>query len=316
MMNRYFLATNDVELTSIRYNRQSLDVGRLVKDKGLDLLLDLYDKYSVQSTFFLTGDIVEAYPEIAKRIVDAGHEIACHSFSHEDRYALDQLDYWEQYEQVSKAKDLLERISGVEVISFRAPALRVNQHTPKALRKAGFAIDSSISSQRADMFFSYGSMRKLNRLWAPRTPYFTSQYDLAKKGSYPIYEIPVSAMGIPYIGTTMRIIPSVIGVLRKLLDFEARFNGKPINFLIHPNECIVEEKPGTIERRATGFVSHLLADRIRRNLKLRNLGSKALDLYEQQLAYFSKNNYKFVTCRDYYNKHANNETISSTNEEI
>src|SRR6185436_1081503 len=36
----------------------------------------------VKATFFLIGENVRRHPEIARRIVDAGHEVACHADSH------------------------------------------------------------------------------------------------------------------------------------------------------------------------------------------------------------------------------------------
>lgn len=51
-MKNYFLATNDVELTSIRFNKQRLKSGELVMKEGLPRLLELYAKYEVKGTFF------------------------------------------------------------------------------------------------------------------------------------------------------------------------------------------------------------------------------------------------------------------------
>ena len=45
-------------------------------------ILAVLKKYNVQATFFLTNIWLEDYPEMAKKIADAGHEIAMHSVSH------------------------------------------------------------------------------------------------------------------------------------------------------------------------------------------------------------------------------------------
>jgi peptidoglycan/xylan/chitin deacetylase (PgdA/CDA1 family) len=58
-----------------------------------------------------------------------------------------------QIRHLEETKKLLEDISGLEVISFRAPALRVNDDTPKALISTGYKIDSSVASQRFDFFY-------------------------------------------------------------------------------------------------------------------------------------------------------------------
>lgn len=299
-MKKYFLATNDVELTSIRFNKQRIQTGESVQNEGLPLLLELYKKHQVKATFFVTGDIAAQFPAIARMIVDNGHELASHGYSHADNMAFDILPYHAQLEELRKSKQLLEDLSGQEVVSFRAPALRVNRYTPRALLDAGFKIDSSIASQRADMMFSFGALKKLNRLSAPRLPYFCAVNDLAKRGTFPIYEIPVSAFMMPYVGTAMRIIPSVTRFLRAALHWEATFNAKPINFLIHPNEMILDEGIDSIERRSENPFKYLLAEKMRRRLKMKNLGMPALQLFEEQLLYFAAKGYQFSTCREYY----------------
>jgi peptidoglycan/xylan/chitin deacetylase (PgdA/CDA1 family) len=298
---RYFLATNDVELTSIRYNKQRIKSGEYVLNDGLPRLLELYKRLNVKSTFFVTGDIAEAFPAIPRLIVDYGHELGSHSFSHEDCYALDRLNLIKQKEQLSKSKKCLEDISGREVVSFRAPALRVNEFTAQALHETSYAIDSSISPQRADMFFSFGALKKINRLWASRYPGFVQKHNLSKRGDYPVFEIPISALAIPYIGTTMRIMPLGLKLLRYVLAKEAMLFGNPINFLIHPNECMLETDDDARSRRSNNPIMHLLAERLRGSLKIRNLGDAAIKLYAEHLIRFKQEGFKFVTCSEYFN---------------
>lgn len=304
-MKKYFLATNDVELTSIRFNKQRIQTGEEVQNVGLPLLLELYKKYNVMATFFVTGDIAKQFPAIPRMIVDNGHELASHGYSHADEMAFDVLDFHIQLAELDKSKKLLEDLGGQEVSSFRAPALRVNRFTPRALMEVGFKIDSSISSQRADMMFSFGALKKVNRLIAPRLPYYCDANDLAKRGSFPIYEIPISALVMPYVGTAMRIIPYATRALRSVLHWEACLNGKPINLLIHPNEMILDEGNDQVERRSGNLITYILAEKLRRQLKLKNLGLPALRLFEEQLKYFADKDYQFCTCKDYF-AHAQN----------
>jgi peptidoglycan/xylan/chitin deacetylase (PgdA/CDA1 family) len=299
-MKKYFLATNDVELTSIRYNKQRIKSGELVLNEGMPRLLELYEKYGVKASFFVTGDIAKAFPAISRLIVEGGHELASHSYSHEDIYALDKLSLAKQKDQMYRAKCILEDSAGTEVRSFRAPALRVNEFTARALHETGYDIDSSISPQRADMFFSFGALAKLDRLWASRYPGYVKENDLSKRGDFPVFEIPISALALPYIGTTMRICPAALKGLRNILAMEANIFKNPINFLIHPNECMVELDSDTRSRRSKSFLSYLFAEKIRGQLKLRNLGEAAIALYEEHLEYFATRGFKFITCSDYF----------------
>jgi len=296
---KYALITNDVESTSIIRNELSYKTAELVFYEGMPKLLNLYRKYNIKATFFFTGEIIELFPDIVKLVIPDNHEIGSHGYSHDINQAFDILSYEEQCEHLKKSKYLLEKISNDEVISFRAPALRVNKYTPKALIKSGFKIDSSVSSQRFDFFLTFGSLRKLKWFLAPRKPYFTSENSLFKVGNSTLLEIPISALIIPYIGTTLRIFPTITRILRTILVFENKLTGKPINFLTHPNEFIDEKQKRIFKKRTYNIFSYIFADRIRYYLKQRNLGTNGLSIFENELRYLSKSGFKFITLREF-----------------
>lgn len=298
-MKNICLLTNDVETTSIVNGGLRTETGIKVWKEGMPRLLELYARYDAKATFFFIADFAKDFPEIVKMIQPYGHEVACHGYTHDHRQAFDVMSLEEQVKHLSDAKKILEDISGEEVISFRAPALRVNEFTPQALVETGFKIDSSVAPQRIDMFMSLGSKKKLAWLKAPRTPYFVDDENLARRGDMQLLEVPVSSFAVPYIGTFMRIAPSINALTRRLLYLETRNTVKPINFLIHPNELIEEENLQLkTERRAGNVVSYFLSDVLRRRLKQKNLGLKARDLYEKEIFYWHRKNYKFKTMKD------------------
>ncbi len=291
--------TNDVETTSIVNGGLRDETGVKVWKEGLPMLLDLYDKYGVKATFFYIANFAKQHPEIIKIVKERGHEIACHGLTHRHDKAFDVMPYEEQLEHLSTAKNILEDIAGEEVISFRAPALRVNFDTPKALIEAGFKYDSSVAPQRMDMFMSLGSKNKMQWFGAPRTPYKANAGNLARKGDSPIIEVPVSSFVVPYIGTFMRISPVLNALTRYLLYWETKNTVKPINFLIHPNEVITEENLHTeTQRRASSYLGYLLSDVLRRKLKQKNLGKDALNLFEKEVKFWSSQQYEFRRIKD------------------
>ncbi|MFV0471397.1 MAG: polysaccharide deacetylase family protein [Paludibacteraceae bacterium] len=298
------LLTNDVETTSIVNGGLRAETGIKVWKEGMPRLLDLYAKYDVKATFFFIADFAKECPEIVRMVQPYGHEVACHGLTHDHRQAFDAMSLDEQKRHLSEAKKILEDIAGEEVISFRAPALRVNEFTSQALVETGFKIDSSVAPQRIDMFMSLGSKKKLAWLKAPRTPYFTAENNLARKGNTPLFEIPVSSFAFPYIGTFMRISPALNKATRLFLYRETKNTNKPINFLIHPNELIEEESLHLkTEKRAGNFVSYLLSDVLRRRLKQKNLGLTARDLYENEIAFWKQKKYDFSTLKEYKLSH-------------
>jgi hypothetical protein len=297
---KYTLFTNDVETTSIWHNRLSDKTGEKVLKEGMPHLLELYRKYKIRCTFFYTGEIAQNFPEIVRMILSDGHEVGCHGLTHEVYQAFDQLSLNDQKDHLKKSKDILEKISGQEVISFRATALRTNDATARALIDTGFKIDSSVSSQRFDMFLSFGSLKKMYWLTAPRLPYKTAADNLLRKGNGPLIEVPISAALIPYIGTTLRIFPTVTKMIRYFLHLESKWNNKPIVFLFHPNEIIDESaEPHSINKRASNLFSFLLGDLLRSQLKVKNLGERAIPLLEKELSFFKNKGYSFCTLKEY-----------------
>lgn len=295
------LITNDVETTSILNHKLRDKTGEYVLNQGMPRLLDLYEKYGVRATFFFTGHIAKLYPEVVRMAHDRGHEVGSHGLTHEVSKAFDVMPPEEQLSHLKQSKEILEDIIGEEVISFRAPAARVDKAFPNVLAEAGFKVDSSVSSQRLDMMFSFGALKKLHWLTAPRKAYFTQTDNIFRKGESDVMEAPISAMGFPYIGTFMRIAPGVNRFTRGMLYWETLCNGRQFVFLTHPNEFIDEDREtNEIERRANNYISYLLGDVLRHKLKVKNLGEKALPIYERELSFFKDKGFRFLSCKDLY----------------
>ena len=282
--------TNDVESFSIPLNRCDEETAQQVYKVGLPRILDLYSKHDITSTFYFTGEIVEIVPEAIDLVKDHGHEIGCHGYSHEIDRAFDILSCEEQVNELKKAKKIIESVAG-RIESFRAPALRINEDTANALEKTGFTSDSSICPQRFDGPFTFGSRRKLRWLIAPRGPHFICN------GSS-ILEIPISSFLFPYIGTIMRISPSLTRIIEKLLFFESKQTGKPIVFLFHPNECL-DFSNCVPTRRTNSYIQHLFADKLRQKMKLKNLGINSINLLEKIIKETKNYEFEFKKVREY-----------------
>jgi peptidoglycan-N-acetylglucosamine deacetylase len=299
-VKNYCLFTNDVETTSIWFNTLRDETGKKVIEEGMPKLLELYQNNNIKSTFFFTAYIAKKFPAVVKMIIPYGHEVGSHGKSHLKENGFDVMSYEKQKRHLDESKKLLEDISGQEVLSFRAPALRVNQDTVRALNETGYKIDSSIASQRFDLFMTFGGRKKLKWLIAHRLPYKTSETSLFQKGNGPIVEVPLSALVLPFCGTTMRIFPRLTALQYILLNIENKFNGKPIVFDIHPNELIDESiEKRIINRRVKNSFTYFLQDWLRAQLKVKNLGLPALTLYKRQIIHTIEDDYTFTSIKDY-----------------
>ena len=76
-------------------------------------LLDGLGERNVKATFFLCGYRIRQYPELTQRILDEGHEIGCHGFSHDSMASMSRRDI---YEEIQSTLALLPEGSRVKLL--------------------------------------------------------------------------------------------------------------------------------------------------------------------------------------------------------
>ncbi|MEO8351231.1 MAG: polysaccharide deacetylase family protein [Chthoniobacteraceae bacterium] len=81
-------------------------------------LLEMLKQRGIKATFFVCGECVAQYPELAKRIVDEGHEIANHSWSHPQ---LSRMNESSVTSQLQRTHDVIRQTTGVEATVMRPP---------------------------------------------------------------------------------------------------------------------------------------------------------------------------------------------------
>ena len=86
--------------------------------KNVSQILPLLDKYNAKATFFLIGEEIEKHPEEAKKIVDAGHQIGNHTYSH-NRMVFKTPSYIK--EEIQKTDQLIQKAGFKGEIDFRPP---------------------------------------------------------------------------------------------------------------------------------------------------------------------------------------------------
>jgi len=113
-------------------------------ERNVNQILDLLARRGTQATFFTLGWVAERYPQIVRRIVAEGHELASHGYGHQRASDLDAHAF---EDDVTRAKRILEDIGGAPVLGYRAPSFSIgtgNLWAFDVLAKAGYRYSSSI----------------------------------------------------------------------------------------------------------------------------------------------------------------------------
>lgn len=128
-----------------------------ISRRGTTIILDLLKKHNIKATFFSTVVFAKEVPDLIKRIIDEGHELASHTYYHSDF----------KIEHLKKSKDTLEALSGSEVVGFRMP--RMYPVDEKEIEKAGYLYNSSINPTflpgRYNHFDKPRTFFKLDNVW-------------------------------------------------------------------------------------------------------------------------------------------------------
>lgn len=107
---------------------------------GVPRLLGLLKELNLSATFFVPGWTADHYPAAVETILEAGHEIGHHSYSH--RVTGDLTDAQERAD-FERAFESLARL-GAAPIGYRAPSSSLSVRTPDLLLEFGLAYDSSL----------------------------------------------------------------------------------------------------------------------------------------------------------------------------
>ncbi len=204
-------------------DRASWDSLECRVEKNTHKALALFEEADIKATFFVLGWVADRYPRLVREIVDNGHELASHGYSHSRITTLDKKQF---REEVRTSKALLEDIGSVNVKGYRAPSYSIVESTLWAheiLAEEGYRYSSSVYPIKHDL---YGIPD------ASRFSYEIAALDLT--------EIPVST--VEMYG---RNFPCGGGGYFRLFPYRlskwaiARVNqdeGNPCNFYFHPWE--------------------------------------------------------------------------------
>jgi len=205
--------------------RDEWDARECRVERNVARILDLLAERQVKATFFTLGWIAQRYPQLVRRIVAEGHELASHGYGHQRASDLTEAEFTAD---ITRAKGLLEDLSGSPVLGYRAPSFSIgvgNLWAFDALARTGHVYSSSIYPIKHD---HYGM---------PDSPRFAYRVGSVGKG---LLEVPVTTLRMG-----KRNLPSSGGGYFRLLPYAlSRWMIKTVNredrqsaiFYFHPWE--------------------------------------------------------------------------------
>ncbi len=159
----------------------------LEHDPAWRWLEDFSREQGVSWTAFVVGELLEAKPGLAERLMDTGWELGLHSYSH-DPHRTDTRD------EIRRGKEAFEKAFGHEPTGYRAPLGKITAQGLRRLRAEGFDYDASI--------FPTWRPGAFNHLREPLEPHLVN-FDGSNEGEAALVEIPFAVV------PRLRVIVSV-----------------------------------------------------------------------------------------------------------
>lgn len=198
---------------------------------NVESLLELFEQYNTKATFFILGEVSEAYPGIVKRIYSRGHEVGVHGYTHDQLF---KITPQKAAADILKAKDIVENTIGNKVYGFRAPAFSIVPETSWAfemLANIGFKYDSSVVPAKMGRYGWGGFEQQIVRL------------NLSG-------EITLIEASLPVVNIFGRKIPACGGgylryfpLMFTQLAFSHIQKRQPVIMYLHPYELDIERYP-------------------------------------------------------------------------
>jgi polysaccharide deacetylase family protein (PEP-CTERM system associated) len=195
-------------------------------ERNTECILNLLAERGVRGTFFVLGWCAERSPGLIKRIASAGHEVACHGFSHQLIYTQTESEF---REEAHRSKHFLEDTIGAPVTGYRAASFSITRQSLWALDTLidlGFEYDSSVFPIVHDRYGIPGAAREPGPIAAPSGRTLV-EFPMSA-ASFGGVRVPVSGGGY------FRLLP--YAVTRAGLRQINERDGQPFTFYLHPWE--------------------------------------------------------------------------------
>jgi peptidoglycan/xylan/chitin deacetylase (PgdA/CDA1 family) len=118
---------------------------------GAERILALLARHGLRSTWCIPGVVIDTHEDACRRVVDAGHEVAHHGYSHVPPASLPPE---KEEAEMLRAADCIERLTGRRPRGYRSPAWDLSPVTVELLLRHGFHYESSMMGNDHTPYFA------------------------------------------------------------------------------------------------------------------------------------------------------------------
>lgn len=214
----------------------------LVYRRAVPRILELLDTLGLRCTFFIVARDAVDQAALLKEIVGRGHEVASHSWHHEQPFS--RLEETELTYELGASRRVLTRVTGEECVGFRAPAWDVDERVLAAIAGAGYRYDASLFptpllwlsrltvAARSRSAKDVLSMNVVRHAFARGVPH------TIQAGGRPLLEIPASVSPLsrlPYYHTFGYMVPRA---LFTAIYADVRRSRQPLSYEFHAADLV------------------------------------------------------------------------------
>jgi peptidoglycan/xylan/chitin deacetylase (PgdA/CDA1 family) len=124
--------------------------GLFAGEVGVPRLLDLFERAGLKTSWFIPGHSIETFPEQTKMVVDAGHEIGVHGYTHENPIAMTRE---QETAVLLRCIDLITDVAGKRPTGYVAPWWEFSPVTNELLLENGIKYDHSLMHRDFEPYY-------------------------------------------------------------------------------------------------------------------------------------------------------------------
>ena len=199
--------------------------------KAYDEVLSILSRYKIKSSFAVVGKLIELYPQEHRMLVEEGHEIVNHTYTHPhskfNSKNFFELDRLELHNEISRFDEVCLKVLDYKPVGYRAPHFAHRVDVYDVLRDLGYLYSTSTVASKTKSFGKPYTVRGIVEI--PLTP--CPKYPFMTFATWGIWRSP----------KRLYDESEFYDLIQWVVDIGARYNAY-LNFYFDPCDVVVMER--------------------------------------------------------------------------